>query len=158
IYDSGVVAWWPSSATEVGGIQLFLMRFGDHDVAIDPHALLDVGPLEGREAGLWVEGLRLTARPAGAVLPEPSALPVGLTMDQEGDRAISRCSGGGEMPIDVVAVEPLDRFWGRYRGVLLAGAIGGLTLLAIWLYLVLRFMRHKMSRATQLREAIARGR
>lgn len=158
IYDSGVVAWWPSAATEVGGIQLFLMRFGDHDVAIDPHALLDVGPLEGREAGLWVEGLRLTARPAGAELPEPSALPVGLTMDQDGDRAISRFSRGGEMPIDIVAVEPLDRFWGRYRGVLLGGAVGGLSLLALWLYLVLRYMRHKMSRATQLREAIARGR
>lgn len=113
IYSSGVVAWWPSPATEVGGVQLFLMRFGDHDVAIDPRALLDVGPLEGREAGLWVEGLRLTARPASAELPLPGALPVGLTMDRDAGRAISRFSRGDEMLIDIVAVEPLDRFWER---------------------------------------------
>lgn len=158
IYDSGVVAWWPSPATAVGGIQLFLMRFGDHDVAIDPQSLLDVGPLEGREAGLWVEGLRLTARPAGVELPLPQSLPVGLTMDREGSRAISRFSRGGEMPIDIVAVEPLDHFWERYRGVLLGGAVVGLLLLAVWLYLVLRYLRYKLSRATQLRDAIARGR
>ncbi len=158
IYDSGVVAWWPSPATEVGGIELFLMRFGDHDVAIDPHALLDVGPLEGRAAGLWVEGLRLTARPSDAELPVPSALPVGLTMDRERARAISRFSRQGEMPIDIVAVEPLEQFWNRYRGVVVVGAISGALLLTLWLYLLLRYTRHKMSRATQLREAIAKGR
>lgn len=158
IYDSGVVAWWPSPATEVGGIQLFLMRFGDHDVALDPHALLDVGPLEGREAGLWVEGLRLTARPSGADLPLPQSLPIGLTMDRKGARAISRFSRGGEMPIDIVAVEPLDRFWERYRNVLLAAAAIGVLFVAGWLYAVLRYLRFKLSRATQLREAIARGR
>ncbi len=158
IYDSGVVAWWPSPATEVGGIQLFLMRFGDHDVAIDPHALLDVGPLEGREAGLWVEGLRLTARPSNAKLPAPASLPVGLTMDREGARAISRFSRSGEMRIDIVAAEPLEQFWSRYRDVVLFGALGGVVLLAIWLYLLLRYTRHKLSRATQLREAIANGR
>lgn len=158
IYDSGVVAWWPSPATEVGGVQLFLMRFGDHDVAIDPHALLDVGPLEGRAAGLWVEGLRLTARPSNAELPVPSALPAGLTMDRARARAISRFSRSGEMPIDIVAVEPLEQFWDRYRGVVLIAAVAGVFLLTLWLYLLLRYTRHKLSRATQLREAIAKGR
>lgn len=158
IYDSGVVAWWPSTATEVGGVQLFLMRFGDHDVAIDPHALLDVGPLEGRAAGLWVEGLRLTARPSNAALPLPNAVPVGLTMDRERARAISRFSRRGEMPIDIVAVEPLEQFWSRYRGVVTIGAIAAVLLLTLWLYVLLRYTRHKLSRATQLREAIAKGR
>lgn len=158
IYESGVVAWWPKPATEVGGIQLFLMRFGDHDVAIDPHALLDVGPLEGREAGLWVEGLLLTARPAGAKLPDPTSLPVGLTMDRERARAISRFSRRGEMRIEIVAVEPLDQFWSRYRSVVLLGAGSAVLLLTIWLYLLLRYTRYKLSRATQLREAIAKGR
>ncbi|WP_296819319.1 EAL domain-containing protein [Brevundimonas sp.] len=158
IYDSGVVAWWPSPATEVGGIQLFLMRFGDHDVAIDPHALLDVGPLEGREAGLWVEGLRLTSRPAGVALPSPTALPVGLTMDRERSRAISRFSRRGEMPIDIVAVEPLEQFWTRYRSIVFLGAGAGVLVLSLWLYLLLRYTRYKFSRATQLREAIAKGR
>jgi sensor c-di-GMP phosphodiesterase-like protein len=158
IYASGVIAWWPSAETEVGGVQLFLMRFGDHDVAIDPHALLDVGPLEGREAALWVEGLQLTARPAGATLPRPDALPIGLTIDRAGDRAISRYSRGGEIPIEIVAVEPLQVFWERYRTTLLVGALVGLLLLAGWMYGVIRYTRHRMSRTTQLREAIERGR
>lgn len=158
IYDSGVVAWWPSANTEVGGIQLFLMRFGDHDVAIDPHALLDVGPLEDREAALWVEGLRLTSRPQNATIPNPSSLPVGLTMDRERSRAISKFSRRGEMPIDIVAVEPLDQFWSRYRNVVLSGAAVGVLVLSLWLYVLLRYTRHKFSRATQLREAIAKGR
>src|SRR5687767_14602489 len=42
IYQSGVIAWWPSAQTEVGGVRLFLMRFGDHDAAIDPRALLEI--------------------------------------------------------------------------------------------------------------------
>ena len=44
IYDSGVIAWWPSPQTQYGDVQLFLMRYGDHDVAIDPRQLLDLGP------------------------------------------------------------------------------------------------------------------
>src|SRR6478736_3269005 len=44
IYDNGVVAWWPSPQTRVGGVELFLMRYGEHDVAIDPRLLLDLGP------------------------------------------------------------------------------------------------------------------
>lgn len=158
IYPSGVVAWWPSEATEVGGVRLFLMRFGDHDIAFDPQALLDVALLQGREAGLWVEGLRLAAQPVDAAIPAPDALPVGLTIDRIGSRALSRYSRGGELPIEIVATEPLDRFWGRYRGTLTIGIVAGLVLLSVWLYLVLRYTRHRMSRGTQLREAIARGR
>ena len=36
IYESGVIAWWPSKHTELGGVQLFLLRFGEHDIAVDP--------------------------------------------------------------------------------------------------------------------------
>ncbi len=158
IYASGVVAWWPSAATEVGGVRLFLMRFGDHDVAFDPHALLDEGLLQGREAGLWVEGLRLTAQPENAAIPAPDALPVGLTIDRVGARALSRYSRSGELPIEIVATEPLDRFWSRYRGTLGVGIAAGLLLLSGWLYVVLRYTRHRLSRGTQLRAAIARGR
>ena len=158
IYDSGVIAWWPSAATEVGGVRLFLVRYGDHDLALDPRALLDVGPLEGRAAGLWAEGLLLTAQPESAVLPEPRSLPIGLTIDREGGRAISRYTRPGDPPIDVVAVEPLDRFWVRYRSSLLLGAGAGLAALVLWLYVMLRVMRARLSRGAQLRRAIRQGR
>ena len=55
IYDSGVIAWWPSEHTEVGGIRLFLMRFGDHDIAIDPGLLLAEGQLRDRQAAILGE-------------------------------------------------------------------------------------------------------
>jgi sensor c-di-GMP phosphodiesterase-like protein len=158
IYDSGVVAWWPGPDTEVGGVQLFLMRYGDHDVAIDPHALLDVGPLEGRQAALWVEGLRLTAHPDDADIPEPGALPVGLTMDRARARAISRFARTGEMPIDIVAVEPLGQFWNRYRGTVFVSVAVGALVLMLWLYGLLKYTRYRLSRATLLRAAIAKGR
>ncbi len=158
IYDSGVVAWWPSSFTEVGGVQLFLMRFGDHDAAIDPRALLDIGPLQHRQAGLWVEGLRLTAQPADAVLPEPSSVPIGLTLDREGGRAISRFSRTGVLPIEVVAIEPLESFFGRYAATLAMGTAVGLLLLGAWLYALMRYTRHRLSMGTLLRQALARGR
>lgn len=158
IYESGVIAWWPSEQTEVGGVRLFLMRFGDHDVAIDPRALLDVGLLADREAGLWVEGLRFVTRPDSAVLPAPAALPVGLTIDRAGARAISRYSRGGEFPIEIVAVEPLEQFWGRYRNTVVVSIATASVLLLIWVYLLLRYTRYRLSRGTQLREAILRGR
>ena len=83
IYDNGFVAWWPSKETEVGGVQLFLIRYGNHDVAIDPRLLLDAGPLQHRQAVLWVENLRLSAIPWDTELPLPDALPVGVTIRRE---------------------------------------------------------------------------
>ena len=157
IYDSGVLAWWPSEFTEVGGVQLFLMRYGDHDAAIDPRMLLDVGPLEHRQAGLWVEQLLLTAHPADAALPPPDSIPTGLTIDRVRGRAISRYAREGVFPIEIVAIEPLGAFWGRYAFSFLIGSGIALVLVGAWVYGVWRYTRHRLSIGSQLREAISRG-
>jgi sensor c-di-GMP phosphodiesterase-like protein len=158
IYDSGVIAWWPSAATAVGGVRLFLMRFGDHDVAIDPSALLDVGPLQQRQAGLWMENLRLASHPVDAILPVPDSLAVGLTLDRERGIAVSRFSRPGELPIEIVAIEPLDSFWGRYARSLAIGTGIGLLLFGGFIYGLLRYTRHRLSMGSLLREALAQGR
>ena len=119
IYDSGLLAWWPSLQTRVGGVQLFLMRFGDHDVAIDPRVLLTPIPAEGSQAGLWVEGLPMAQTDSSLTLPEPVDVPVGLTIDAENDRVMSRFSLGTLFPIDVVVVESTESFWARYTPQLL---------------------------------------
>lgn len=155
IYASGVIAWWPSPQTEVGGVQLFLMRFGDHDVAIDPRGLLDVGPLQQREVALWLEDLRLASEPADAVLPPPDSLEVGLTIDRANGRAISRFSRRGEFRIELVAIEPLGTFWSRYAGTLAVGSGLGLVLVAGWLFFLMRYTRHRLSLASMLRAALA---
>ena len=155
IYASGVIAWWPGPQTAVGGVQLFLMRYGDHDVAIDPRGLLAVGPLQERQVGLWVEKLRLASEPAGADLPEPLSLKVGLTLDRKNGRAISRYSRGGEMPIEVVAIEPIGTFWSRYAPMLVVGSGVGLLLVAGWLFALMRYTRHRLSLASMLRTALA---
>ena len=155
IYASGVIAWWPGPQTAVGGVQLFLMRYGDHDVAIDPRGLLAVGPLQERQVGLWVEKLRLASEPAGADLPEPLSLKVGLTLDRKNGRAISRYSRGGEMPIEVVAIEPIGTFWSRYAPTLVVGSGVGLLLVAGWLFALMRYTRHRLSLASMLRNALA---
>lgn len=157
-YDSGVVAWWPSPSTEVGGVQLFLMRLGDHDVALDPRSLLDVGPLEHRQAGLWVEGLRFAAQPTDAVLPDPGTQPVGLTLDREAGRAISHFSRRGEIAIDIIAIEPLETFYSRYATTLALGSGIGLLLLGGWAYGLMRYTRHRLSFPTLLRNAVESGR
>ena len=158
IYDSGVIAWWPSKQTENGGVQLFLMRYGDHDVAIDPRLLLDLGPMEDRQAVLWVEKLRMSAIPWSVTLPAPDTLPMGVTVDRDHGRVISRFSRNAIMPIDVVAVEPINKFWSRHARTLAAGAGIGLLLVVTWIYLILRFSRHQLSLATELRQALAAGR
>ena len=157
IYDSGVIAWWPSSQTNVGGVQLFLMRYGDHDLAIDPRMLLEATTVQGRQAGLWVEGLPMAKTPSEAGIPPPNTIPVGLTVDQLNGRLVSRFSLGTIFPIDIVAVESIDRFWDRYLPILLAAAGLGLVLAAAWIYLVLWYSRHRLSLSTQLREALAKG-
>ena len=158
VYDSGVIAWWPGPQTEVGGVQLFLMRFGDHDVAIDPRLLLDLGPMQNRQAALWVEKLRMSAIPLDADLPTPDSLPVGVTIDRDKGRVISHFSRNGILPIDVVAVEPIDNFWSRHSQSLAIGAGLSLLLVALWIYLILRYSRHQLSMATELREALADNR
>jgi sensor c-di-GMP phosphodiesterase-like protein len=158
IYDSGVIAWWPSADTEVGGVQLFLMRFGDHDAAIDPRMLLEIGPLGQRQVALWVEHLRMASQPIDADLPAPGAIDVGVHIDREAGHVVSRFSHNALLPIDVVAIEPLDRFWDRHLGTLTAGSLLGLALSATWLFAFLRHSRHRLSLAGELREALAHDR
>lgn len=157
IYDSGLIAWWPSAHTEVGGVQLFLMRFGDHDAAIDPRMLLDAGSARNGAAGLWVEGLRMAATPWDAELPLPKSLPIGLTIDRAQRRVISRFSHHDLIPIDVVAIEHLDSFWERHLPTLVAVGGGGLLMISAWLYAALRYSRHRLSLPTRLRIALRRG-
>jgi len=155
IYDNGVVAWWPSAQTEVGGVQLFLMRYGDHDVAIDPRLLLDLGPMPDRRATLWVEKLRMSAIPWDAELPLPDALPVGVKVEREQGQVISHFARNAILPIDVVAQEPIENFWSRHASTLLIGAILGLLFVAAWIDLILRFSRYQLRPATELKRALA---
>ena len=157
IYDSGVIAWWPSPDTEMGGLQLFLMRYGDHDVAIDPRMLLPAGTEDEQSAGLWVENLPMASTGAIASIPAPDTLPTGLTLDSANNRVLSRFSLGTVFPIDIVAVETIDKFWGRYMPLLISAVALGLVLAGAWIYLVMRYSRHRMSLATELRHALARG-
>lgn len=156
IYPSGVIAWWPSKQTEVGGVQLFLMRYGEHDVAIDPRSLLDLGPTQQRQAGLWVEGLPMASTPWGAELPKPDSIPVGLTIDSVHQKLVSRFSHNDIIPIDIVAIEPITNFWHRYARTLIIGAGAGLALVIAWLYVIFKISRNQLSVATQLRQALAR--
>jgi sensor c-di-GMP phosphodiesterase-like protein len=158
IYDNGVIAWWPSAQTEVGGVQLFLMRFGDHDVAIDPRLLLDLPDSPERRATLWVEKLRLSAIPWDANLPQPDTLPVGVKVEREQGQVTSHFSRNAILPIDVVAQEPISNFWNRHGSTLLIGAILGLLFIAAWIDVILRFSRYQLRPATELRRALAAGR
>jgi sensor c-di-GMP phosphodiesterase-like protein len=158
IYDTGVIAWWPSPQTEVGGIQLFLMRLGDHDVAIDPRLLLDLGPVQDRHAVLWVENMRMSAIPWDVALPSPDSLSLGVTVDRVDGKVLSRFSRNNILPIDVVAMEPIANFWLRHATILAAGAGVCLLLVAAWVYLVMRLSRYQLSLANQLRQALAKRR
>ena len=158
IYDNGVVAWWPSAQTEVGGVQLFLMRYGDHDAAIDPRLLLDLPPSPDRRATLWVENLRLSAIPWDAQLPQPDTLPIGVKLDRDQGRVTSHFARNKILPIDVVAQEPIGNFWSRHGATLSIGAILGLLFIAAWIDVILRFSRYQLRPGTELRQALAAGR
>lgn len=157
IYDSGVIAWWPGPQTEIAGVEFFLMRYGAHDVVIDPMELLDRGAIDGRKAGLWVEGLRMAAQPPDAELPSPDSLTQGLTVDDDGNRVISRFSLGTIFPIDIVVVEPLDSLWERHLPTIAYSGSLGLLLATIWVFLIYRVSRRQLSPGAELREAIANG-
>ncbi|HRQ65075.1 MAG TPA: EAL domain-containing protein [Xanthomonadaceae bacterium] len=158
IYESGVIAWWPGPQTEVGGVRLFLMRYGDHDIAIDPGMLLETGPVRGAHAELWLEGLRLASTGENLDLPQPESLALGLTLDHANGRIVSRYSHASVLPIDIVAVEPIGRFWGRYLPAASIAAVLGLALIVGWVVALLRYSRRQMSPPTQLREALAANR
>jgi sensor c-di-GMP phosphodiesterase-like protein len=158
IYESGVIAWWPSRHTEVGGVRLFLMRLGDHDAALDPRLLLEMGPLEHRQVTLWVEGLRMASHPGDAVVPDPSTVAAGVNIDRDGGHVVSRFSLNMPLPIEVVAIEPIDRFWGRHQQMLVVGSVLGLVLTASWLAVVLSYSRQRLGLAGEFRHALAQGR
>lgn len=158
IYPSGVIAWWPSAQTEYGGVQLFLMRYGNHDVAIDPRLLLDLGTVKQRQAQLWVEGLPMVASPASAELPDPAALPEGVRVDHKDGLVYSHFIHDRILPIDVIAREPIENFWNRHAAILMAGLAMGGILIALWIGMVLRFSRHQLDPATDLRRALVAGR
>ncbi|WP_438951278.1 EAL domain-containing protein [Porticoccus sp.] len=154
IYDPGVIAWWPSEATEVGGVQLFLMRFGNHDVVIDPRLLLNVGLPDGQMAGLWVENLPMITTPPDAIFPPLDHLRLGLTVDRSTQQMISRFSLGTLFPIDIVAIQPMSEFWKRYLPTLITAGILGLLLIPLWVFAVVRYSRQHLSLAAELRDAI----
>lgn len=156
IYDNGLIAWWPGPDTTVGGVPLFLMRFGNHDMAIDPRQLLNTGPLNDQKVGLWVEGLPMTRIPADAELPAPDSLRPGLTVDRAGQRVTSRFSLGTILSIDIVAMQPLSEFWDRYLPTLLLAGVLGLLLICLWVFVVLSFSRRHLSLTAELRNAIER--
>lgn len=158
IYESGVVAWWPGPQTEVGGVQLFLMRYGEHDVVMDPRLLLNTGVSEELQAGLWVENLLMASYPLDAKLPSPESIAPGLTFDSEHGRVISRFSLGSVFPIDIVAVEPIENFRYRYLPMVITVTALGLLLIGSWIYLVFRYSRQRLSLGAELREAIVNHR
>lgn len=158
IYPNGVIAWWPSKQTEVGGVMLFVMRYGDHDVAIDPRLLLDLGPSRHRQAVLWVDQLRMTSIPSNAQLPTPDAVPIGVTLKRSEGVVISHYARNEILPIDIVASEPIEYFWSRHASLLTLGAILGLLLVVGWTDIVFRFSRYQLRPATELRRALAANR
>ena len=158
IYDSGVIAWWPSPHTEVASVQLFLMRYGRHDVAIDPRLLLSAVPVRHRRIGLWVEGLRMASVPHGAELPAPGDFPNGLTVDHDQDLLKAHYQVGTLLPIDVVVTEPIRSVWIRHSSTFMVAALIGLLLAGAWIFAIFRYSRHRLSLAMELREALAAGR
>src|SRR5690606_8526353 len=151
IYDSGLIAWWPSPHTTVGTSSMFLLRYGDHDAALDPQMILrEVQIPPGRKVALWVEGMRLAELPPGAGLRPPHELPQGVSLDASGERLMSRFSHHDLLPIDIVAQEPLDRVWDRHRAMLGWTGLVGLGVAAVWLQWLLLLTRRKLSLAGEL--------
>lgn len=133
------------------------MRYGKHDIAVDPRMLLETSTVQEWQAGLWVENLPLASTPWNTELPAPDTLPIGLTVDHQNDRVVSRFSLGTIFPIDVVAIEPIGLFWDRYAPMLGIATGVGLTILIVWVYFVLRYSRHRLSLSTELKEALETG-
>lgn len=157
IYDSGLIAWWPSKDTEVAGVQLFLMRFGNHDVAMDPRFFVDIGLSREQSAGLWLEGLQLAANPWDAELPPPSSVPMGVRLNESRDAIHSHFALGQIVPIDVVVTEPADAFWHRQEQLITTAAMVGGGLGLVWLVVVFFISRQQLSLRSQFRDAIAAG-
>lgn len=157
IYDTGVIAWWPGPDTAVGGVELFLIRFGEYDLAIDPWLVINPGLLAEQKVELWVEGMSMAVHPPGAGLPPPTELTPGLTVDRANKLILARFSLGTLFPIDIVAMQPLGLFWHRYFPTLIGAGLLGMLLAVLWLFVVLHYSRHHLSLLAELRDAIGGG-
>jgi len=154
IYPNGIVAWWPGPGTAIGDVQLFLMRLGEHDLAIDTRLLLGDRLPQRFRAGLWVEGLLLASDPPVAELPAPEALPEGLTMGGANREIIVRLKLDTVIPMDLVVVQSASDFWARYLPTLITAAGLGLLLMGLWFVFVYHLSRRHLSLTAELREAI----
>jgi len=157
IYDSGVVAWWPGPDTRVGDVELFIIRLGAHDIAIDTRLLLDQRLPGDQRAGLWVEGLLLATSPAGAEVPDPASLEPGLTIAGKEKQVMARFSLDTLFPMDLVAVQSSGSFWERYRSSLITAVTLGVILMGLWVLFVWRLSRRQLSLTGELRSAIEHG-
>lgn len=157
IYPSGLIAWWPSKNTEVASVQLFLMRFGNHDVAMDPRFFVDIGITDEQAAGLWLEGLRLAANPWNAELPAPAEVPIGVQLNEDRTAIHSHFALGDVVPIDVVVTEPADAFWHRQEQLITTAALVGGVLGIVWLLVVGWLSRQQLSMRGELRRVVSKG-
>lgn len=154
IYPNGVVAWWPGPETAVGDSELFIMRLGDHDLAIDPRLLINRSLASEQRAGLWVEGLLMATSPTNAQLPAPDTLTPGLTIDREQDTLVARFSLDTVFPMDVVAEQSSRSFLARYSTTLLTATILGILLMTLWALVVRALSKRHLSLIGELRSAL----
>ncbi|EED35599.1 EAL domain protein [Luminiphilus syltensis NOR5-1B] len=154
IYPNGVVAWWPGPDTALGNVELFIMRLGEHDLAIDTRLVLDQRLSGEQRAGLWVDGLLLANSPPDAVLPEPTTLSRGLNIAPESNTIVARFSLDTIFPMDVVAVQSSGHFFSRYAKTLAAAGVLGLLLMGLWFLFVKHLSKRHLSLTAELRSAI----
>jgi len=156
-YNNGVVAWWPGPDTRIGELELFIIRLGAHDLAIDTRLLLNTILTGEQKAGLWVEGLLLAAAPADAVIPSPNNLNTGLTIDRNQGQLVARFALDTLFPMDVVAVQSSQSFLDRYHSSWITAVGLALALMGLWAAFVWRLLKQRLSITGELRSAIEYG-
>jgi hypothetical protein len=90
----------------------------------------------------------MTKSPSDADIPSPDTVPVGLSVDQQNSRLVSRFSLGTIFPIDIVAVESIDSLWDRHLSILMVAMCIGCSLAAGWVYFLIWYSRHRLSLST----------
>jgi sensor c-di-GMP phosphodiesterase-like protein len=61
------------------------------------------------------------------------------------------------LPVEIVAVEPLESFWARHTPLIAGGVVLALLALLAWFDLMWRYSRRQLTLAAELQRAIARG-